>query len=294
MSGNGPDVFIIRNTFTLASDVERNDSLLFANPEKAMYSGIFLPLDSYLDEFESLDLEECNQAVLRAGKTTEGQMLLPLLYGYQVYTVSEGFEYETDMIYKAGPQGFAAYLGPYADYETEELLISKEDLIEQFEKCLYRDIEYREIQCKTINENFFREWISTDDFYAIPNKDGGVTANISVYGGINLNTRFAEEAASFLDSFCGVIKYAQKTSEQGIFIEQDEELQLKYRNEYFISEEDIEAFVKMNESITDARFYSTWDYDLIDAYWSLRWQPEKSIEAAVDELYQKMQMQIKE
>lgn len=45
MSGSGPDVFILQCAHPNAAEEQQ---VLFSNPEKMMYSEVFLPLDEYM------------------------------------------------------------------------------------------------------------------------------------------------------------------------------------------------------------------------------------------------------
>ena len=316
MSGDGPDLFIIKVPLSRAVAEDRADTLLFSNPEKVMYSNIFLPLDTYLKEFTSVDIEECNQAVLQAGQTDEGQLLFPILYDYNVCVFSteessESFFYPNSWdeliqneemlqaIYRNDIYGFLAYSGPYADYKNEELLISKDDIVKQVEQCLSEEKKWENVRGMSVNSMLYD--LSGNDSlsyecYPIPNIDGGVTANISAYAGINRNTRVADEAASFLDMFCENIK-GGGYSLDGIFIEQDEYLQRMYQLQYGFSKERLTSFLEMNEMVTEARFYSMWDYELWDVYYEQKWKAEQKvrpIEQMADEIYNTMKMQVKE
>lgn len=82
MSGGGPDLFILSGTNPNVSE-ETFD--LFLNPEKLMHSEVFLPLDDYIADSEYMSKVVLNEKIMEAGRTKEGQMLVPLYYTYYAY-----------------------------------------------------------------------------------------------------------------------------------------------------------------------------------------------------------------
>ena len=80
MAGGGPDVFITEAG--LETDFSKT---LFPYPEKVMESGLFLPLDEYMEkntEFTEWDKQQ--PVVLAAGRNREGQQIIPLSYTFPV------------------------------------------------------------------------------------------------------------------------------------------------------------------------------------------------------------------
>ena len=77
MAGEGPDVFLMRYTpawkfaaggVMIENDYEGTD-FLFRYPEKAMETGLFLPLDEYIENNAELgEWDEIVQPVLDAGR----------------------------------------------------------------------------------------------------------------------------------------------------------------------------------------------------------------------------------
>ena len=292
-------------------------SLLFPNPEKTLYADIFLPLDEYLDDFEYLNTDNCNQVVLKAGQTDEGQLLLPIIYTYFACIFPDQ-ENENEMSFpdswedistnesmkrallRQGFLSFLAYSGPYADYEKEKLLISEKDLLSQFESLLSGQKAWKDVTVRDVgNLHFLQRELGksngkTHTFYAVPNIDGGVTSNICVYAGINRNTKLAHKVASLLDTFCELTKNNEFFLDYGIYIEQDEYMKKIYRFYHEISETDVESFFEMNDKISNARFFSTWDCALWDEFLAQNRKDPRPLEQAVKELYQTMQMELKE
>lgn len=71
MAGGGPDVFIVTT---------QGSNSLFPIPEKAMQEGVFLPLDTYIQDMAQSEWDKLTPAVLEAGRTDEGQVLVPMMY----------------------------------------------------------------------------------------------------------------------------------------------------------------------------------------------------------------------
>lgn len=316
MSGEGPDVFVFANSLPTVWKEERRDVMLFPNPEKAMYSDLFLPMDSYLEESEYIHTVSGNPVVLQAGQTEEGQMLLPIIYDYYACIFPEeesdptspfpesweeivSSEFMMKALRSQNYQGFMAYLGQLADYQKEELLISEEMMQSQWKEMLSRQSRWRDVAFERVSVSYFLIGQLADGkqnhvFYPVPNVDGGVTAGISVYAGINRNTQIADEAFSFLETFYEYTKNGEFFTDLGIFIEQDEYLQKIYKLNYHISEKDIDAFLEMDAKISVARFYSAWDYLMWDACDAQGGKNAEPAEESIHKLYQRMQMELKE
>lgn len=79
MTGGGPDVFI---ACTEGTHRERLDSSrLFPYLSKSIADGIFLPLDSYMEQFQMVSQEELIQPVLAGGRDSQGQqVIVPLCF----------------------------------------------------------------------------------------------------------------------------------------------------------------------------------------------------------------------
>ena len=82
MAGKGPDIFLLE---CVQPEQEERDNGLFADLEKTMEAGLFLPLDQYIENAKYIDTSDWNQTVLDAGKTEEGQVVLPLYYRLPAY-----------------------------------------------------------------------------------------------------------------------------------------------------------------------------------------------------------------
>lgn len=229
MSGGGPDIFILSSNINY--DTDNAVACLFPDPEKAMNSNLFLPLDDYLAEAQHINLSGWNQKIVEAGKTEEGQILLPIAYTYYAYA------FRTEDIEDKGPvpeslaelydcretsvmKNVTAYdrlwfchtFGTLADYTNEKLLFTEEELQKRIDEMAewYMDNQtvnidevVRVIVSGEAGEAFWKQVDRNSQeektVFAIPNDKGGVTACVKLYAAINRNTEYPEEAFSFLD-----------------------------------------------------------------------------------------------
>ena len=149
MAGEGPDVFIMTAKMVDA---------LFPIPEKAMQEGIFLTLDHYIQNAELGDWDNLTQPVLEAGRTEEGQQLVPMLYTLPVTVYPKEsvpeippvgttwqdmladesgilrraalmHRFESGGLEMLSEDSVLSVLGELVNYETDEILFSEEDLL---------------------------------------------------------------------------------------------------------------------------------------------------------------------
>ena len=66
MAGEGPDIFLLECEQPAQEEVRDG---LFVDLEKTMETGLFLPLDEYIENAKHMDTSGWNQTVLDAGKT---------------------------------------------------------------------------------------------------------------------------------------------------------------------------------------------------------------------------------
>lgn len=81
MSGSGPDVFIMRCDEKASWHTEQ---ALFQIPEQAIESGLFLPLDDYIENAQFIEWDKLTPIVMEAGRNEEGQLILPLTYNIPI------------------------------------------------------------------------------------------------------------------------------------------------------------------------------------------------------------------
>lgn len=142
MSGGGPDVFI------LESDLVSYNGL-FSDVEKIMHGGHFLPLDSYIESWDTNLLEKQSKVIMDAGKTEEGQVVLPLTYRLPVYVVYENAMIDNEAPFKTWEalriaaeedetvamvlserksHWLAERFGQVGDYAEEEITLTEEEI----------------------------------------------------------------------------------------------------------------------------------------------------------------------
>lgn len=227
MSGAGPDVFIMgSNINTTDSDT----SVLFPNPEKTMHSNLFLPLDDYIDNTQYMNPDNWNQKIMSAGKTEEGQMILPIAYTYCAYAFytadlenfssvpaswEELVQCSVPIVGKCVSNGALLWLsqtfGELADYENETLAFSEGELQKRMEEALAWHLksegseeDSNKMIASTQVKNVFWEQVSrapeeAKTIIAVPNDQNGVTAYVTLYAAINRNTENPDQSFALLD-----------------------------------------------------------------------------------------------
>lgn len=333
MSGEGPDVFL------LSTGAERGSMpVLFPNPEKLMYTDTFLPLDDFLETAEYARPEKFNQKILEAGKTEKGQMILPITYTYQKVvfrkTDLEGLQEiplsweelrtcENPVLQEAVfycTHRMYPLFGKLADYKEGKLLFTEKELQTMLEEvCAYTEWnEYRENRPEDLSIqglfDFYPNLAASQDekiLVGIPNKNGGITAEIGTYIAVNRNTKIPDEAFSFLDLlfrdeilFGPGIKVGDKgggSRFQSWFSDKDhlslnQELAKRYPD---LSEADLTALEELDNQINAVSFYSDLEKELEDLYcpyfqsYHAKEEETKRLEM-VSKAYETMKMKILE
>ncbi len=212
------------------------------------------------------------------------------------------------------PEYIEYIMGEYADFENEELAFTEEELL----KCV-NDILALEPRDNFEEFDDAREaYVGLDlsertlnkpmTFLPLYNVDGGVTAHIENYAAINRNTEKPEEAFKVIDLLMS--KYVQRWGNiyQDLLcrynsIPLHEELFQKsdplVGNNYYMRQDNYEAFCKVREQITCANFESEGSYMLSDVLSlcmdaeSLEFE-QKTVEEAVHEAYEEMERRVRE
>lgn len=163
MSGEGPDLFI------LAGDAY-GQGALFPMIEISMRSGVFLPLDTYIENAQFMEWDKLTPKVMEAGRTEEGQLVVPMAYTMPLtfyrksevsHTPSTEMTWDDMMADETGIlrnaastayledgrlhgmdgdlQAFSGIaplqsLGALADYDEKTLLFSEEELLQRAEE----------------------------------------------------------------------------------------------------------------------------------------------------------------
>ncbi len=226
LAGEGPDVFIMKSPDFRY--VEKEVSL-FDNPELALRSDTFLPLDDYIANATYIDISKWNKQMMDAGKTDDGQMVIPLTYSYY------GYIQDTEALNKAGDiptswdafcewdnapvkgytqrmiqMAFSYIFGNLCDYDTGELLYSEDDI---YDTLVSADTYYQEkVESEQLNgvhvgmpDSLLLDGFNGSEdrsFFILPNVDGGTSAMITTYAAVNANTKDAKLAFSFVDILC--------------------------------------------------------------------------------------------
>lgn len=234
MTGSGPDVFIVigGDDYLHSED----DDPLFPFPEKSMASGLFLPLDSYIENAQFLEWDKLTPQVMAAGKNEQGQMLLPLCYTFPVTfyrkdevslvttaetTWEDMINDSTGLLSCAGNMWYqqidgytlitpwnlfpAALLGKGEDYEAEQLTFTQEELLAYTKQAvsLYQREKAGEFDSLPSHKPAAMTVgeCSGIEYAMVPcyQVHGGVTATVTAFAGINANTKRADGAFFLLD-----------------------------------------------------------------------------------------------
>lgn len=239
MARTGPDLFIITTT--------PNRESIFPYPEKSMINQLFLPLDDYIEDSQFAQWESFSAQIMGAGQTNGKQFLIPLSCTFPITcyrkadcTVSIPTDSTWDEIVSGdnlyiknaqslfgigenklsgiGGLNFDGVLGELADYKSEELAFSQEELAKYVKTVLsLSDLDDAgEFSCLP---DFFQSY-ATNGFWEdgsginklrpirgdepmvmVPqyNRMGGVTATVFDYACINANTKKGEDAFFIID-----------------------------------------------------------------------------------------------
>lgn len=337
LAGEGPDVFLIYNRDPLIWLAEPTPSL-FPNPEKAMHTGVFLPLDSYMENARYYNPEHYNQIIMEAGKTEEGQCLLPLTYEYRVSYLEEHQDnpiqmplpsWESLVSGEAGipstmlrfvNYSFFDLLGEYADYENKKMLISEEELYEYVREAIdygklaengpeAEGMVWAEETCAADVLKQPSDFMqNSNSFLALPNRNGGINANISSYVGINKNTTKPSQAFSFLDlllsdeimTYSGFwVEEENKFKGSGVILDSfgvsvnEKEFEIWCK---LLPDDTEKAFRELNSQISSVRFYSDLDLELQSMRDKCREADgdEEKQREIVGETYERMEMKLAE
>ena len=239
LAGGGPDVFIMRYIQTdfggAGANLDSGD-ILFTYPQKVMDSGLFLPLDEYMENNTRFaEWEKFPQAVMDAGRNYEGQQIIPLTYTFPVLTYPrETFDYAPDRLltwndmltdpelapfaadlincrsdYEEDAHGHfgAAYpeyleftLGAIADYEKGELLFTEEELLQHTNEILALSPQDTNPDAKeSMIGVAVRSYDQPVTLLPMYSDDGGISARIESYAAVNRNTKRPEEAFAVID-----------------------------------------------------------------------------------------------
>lgn len=345
MSGEGPDVMLINSR--LYSEA------LFPIIEKEMEQKLFLPLDPYIERAQFMEWDKLTPVVMEAGRTGEGQQLLPMAYTFPVTyyddtavedtpsaarTWADMLADDTDILRNAGASiysldgvlwgspfgGFLGAFGEFADYENETLLFTEEALQQRLEEAgaLHQQAEAGEFSdlpmhhkgSMSVEYNGLWGSIVTGsllqsaevEFVPQYSADGGVTAVVTSFLGINRNTERPEDAffvADYLMS-CEAQQnlrlYEMLLTLSSAVPMHEDLMQSSYPVcGWSMSENNYAEFCAARDAITQARFAGGLEQNLRELFslWSEAEAEGKSsedIKRLVEEAYGTMELRLKE
>ncbi len=244
MAGKGPDIYILPTTNYTFTDSKGNtvfQESFFGDINEAMYNNLFLPLDSYLPDSEYIKMENYPEEVMAAGRTAEGQVIMPLAYTYDLFLLDKAKMKDPELSYNSFDEllscgdtnllgtlmasrysWFRSLWGDIADYESGNLLITEESILEMLKKTDGSKLPYSHssdrIALDYYYEDFFgieppsfslcnstlQKWYENmDSVYPayIPNNDNGITAFVPLFAAINANSKHPEKAFRILELF---------------------------------------------------------------------------------------------
>lgn len=225
MAGGGPDAFLLDSGIVLESDPQP----LFEDPESAMRSGLFLPLNDLINESDIINMSNINTTVFDAGKVGNVQYMMPLLYNIGIKVVNaddlsadsvpsswqEVLDCKDEKLKSAMMMGPAfTYPGStfpsLADYENGRLTFSQEELLTRFQEILTDCDSDSSEDCERVSTlsqlsvpllcDLEASKVKKRAFLPLPNEDGGITANVTAFAAINANAKHPRAAFGVLET----------------------------------------------------------------------------------------------
>ncbi len=216
-----------------------------------------------------------------------------------------------EMTYFDKPGYLQFIMGEFADYDAEELNFTEEELLARVKEilALEKQDSYTEFDkaCEeTAGTGLSDRYLNVPmTFMPIYNVDGGITVEIECFAAVNRNTKRPEDSFRVIDLLMS--KYVQQWSDfypefiyQTASLPMHEELMQKespiWGNNYYMLDENFEAFCKVREQITGANFHSEGISLLEDMMTKCCYGDPagKSVEEIVHEAYEDMSRRVKE
>lgn len=244
MAGGGPDVFVCgsgigyhmkeQNGKFVEGEYIESEPLFFF-PQQVMERNMFLALDDYIETAQFMEWDKLTPAIMDAGRTEKGQLLLPMTYTVATtafreadveHTLSKDMKWE-DMLSQEPPIPLAAvveleYIGnglaPFADYEHDKLAVSEDEMVRYFNEKLDNREKYKEesgvpaiiFDLKVLDNNFDLSFYDErfdkgEPIALVPlySRNGGYMATVTSFAGINVNTKRPEDAFFIVDYLLG-------------------------------------------------------------------------------------------
>lgn len=237
MAGSGPDVYYL-SCFDGYNDVYFDS--LFPNPEHAMASGFFLPLDDYMANARFMELEQLEPTLMETGRYEDTQYILPMFYRLAMGILYRDVEPDAlpsgwdeaaasgeedvrslyaQAVYYDQPGFRQMAFSRIADNVGEELLLDKDTLFRRTKDALTLiqttdrspdsetntsswDMNFS-AYIKSAGKNT-KEWGTGEGlktFFAPRGGDGDVTASMQNWCAVNSNTEHPEDAFFIADVF---------------------------------------------------------------------------------------------
>ncbi len=315
MSGGGPDVLVC-GCGTGYHMKEKNGKLidgeyiksepLFNFPQQVMKRNMFLALDDYIEKAQFMEWDKLTPAVMEAGRTEQGQLLLPMTYTVATaafreadvgpYTPSKEMKWE-DMLSGEPHMRLAAVSGwnpgsvlaPLGDYEHDKPAISEEEMVYYFDEKLDNFEKYKEesgapcisFDLKVIDEfdlSCYDERFDNDEpIVLVPlySRNGVYMATVTSFAGINANTKRPDDAFWVVDYLLGEecqrsILYAYMTFGQAVptleGLMTQDTAVSDGIEEAFMSDNFYEQFCAVRDNISFADFATPLDHELQRLY----------------------------
>jgi len=206
MAGEGPDIFILpswKPDLVLDDDnIAHRIEPLFTDLEDAMTNGVFYPLDEFIADSKHLIMDEHIEVVMDAGKTDEGQVVLPLLFDYELIWLErekmKDFDVADDdlmsllndednyirfMMGTYSSQWLYRYFTDYVDESGQDLSFTQDELLE-----LFRTVS----ASREMIHKYSDDYVEYDEagFPVIEEWEMSGETSINEYGLLNLNRNY--------------------------------------------------------------------------------------------------------
>ncbi len=237
MAGNGPDVFYLSG-FGSCEDSLPTDTL-FPNPEHAMASKFFLPLDKYIENARFMEWDKLDQTVMAAGQYDGSQYIMPMFYRLSMGVLHRETDAESlpsdwqeaiasgeedilrmyaQAVSRSTPGFRETVFGQIADNIGEELLLDKDELFQRTKEALALYEKYPKVPSgsKTNSGMWYINYSDyslyylsgTEDppkgntdftFFAPKGTQGCVTASVEHWCAVGNSTKHPEDAFFMVD-----------------------------------------------------------------------------------------------
>lgn len=317
LAGAGPDLFLCNCPISLIEGV-------FPFPKQAANNHLFLPLDDYIENARLMGWDDLFPLVMSAGKTEDGQQLLPLTYEFSMRLFDkDGPVPEIDrpmnwkqMVETRDPSVETAaraglifdIFGELADYDNDVPTFTEDALLDGTKD--YLSLEFHEVGIPIYwSDGWFDggtgRTLALDEngkeYFMLPsyNLAGGVTANICTFAAINRNTNYPQECFAALDYLLS--REAQQKERiyqcmRGWPVHMEVGSKDFPRNSKHMSEENFSEFSLIRDQINAVKFYTPLEDTLYDILvkWHSANQTDAELEKIVHKQYTTVQMMIAE